>query len=75
MCQEREWAKQRLVGKLDKVTMDKRLEFEQMVPKFTERPVKVCLCFDSSVVYNLIFFDLETTGYIKPLNLGYIYIL
>ena len=28
---------------LDKVTMDKRLEFEQMVPKFTKRPVKVCV--------------------------------
>ena len=47
---------------LDKVKMDKRLEFKQMVPKFTERPVKVCLCFDSSVLYILIFYDWETTG-------------
>ena len=47
---------------LDKVTMDTRLEFEQMVPKFTERLVKICLRFDFSVVYSLIFFDLKTTG-------------
>jgi uncharacterized protein YprB with RNaseH-like and TPR domain len=42
--------------------MEERLEFEKLVPRFTQRPTKLNQRFDSSVAYNFIFFDLETTA-------------
>jgi DNA polymerase III epsilon subunit-like protein len=42
--------------------MEERLEFEKLVPRFTQRPTKLSQRFDSSAVYNFIFFDLETTA-------------
>jgi hypothetical protein len=44
--------------------MEERLEFEKLVPRFTQRPTKLSQRFDSSVpvAYNFIFFDLETTA-------------
>jgi hypothetical protein len=35
--------------------MEKRLEFEKLVPRFTQRPTKLSQRFDSSVAYNFIF--------------------
>jgi DNA polymerase III epsilon subunit-like protein len=45
-----------------KITMEERLEFEKLVPRFTQRPTRLSQRFDSSVAYNFIFFDLETTA-------------
>jgi hypothetical protein len=45
-----------------KITMEERLEFEKLVPRFTQRPTKLNQRFDSSVAYNFIFLDLETTA-------------
>jgi hypothetical protein len=45
-----------------KITMEERLEFEKLVPRFTQRPTKLSQRFVLSVAYNFIFFDLETTA-------------
>ena len=36
--------------------MEERLEFEKLVPRFTQRPTKLSQRFDSSVAYNFKFF-------------------